>query len=709
MQISTHNPLSAAAYRATVDIDEPPIEARLAVRISEEATWSLLDRRDGEFPLNPERLGWDLRRQHGDVVGFDMFLDILETNCTRTDFGKAHWEGVWIAFDRPRVDRDLLVIDQMDEATAFGWEAPAEITAEIENLRAVRDAREAQREADEEAAFQAESDAENTRLDDLFFEARRIAREYPEWIRNGFGGTVDPHVEHIINNDAYAVTSRGNLIRTDLVPPGADAFVDVVVGCIENAIHEKEHNKMLTAVNLGRLALEAAVSRNLKSFKDFDRAAKTGIPDPTNPDNVRVFLKMQEIELRWNAWRQRQEIRETSRWNGAATRQGDWEPLTDAVIGRLMTLAGDTQYQFRPAEALFRRTVATIARESSFDPLLERLATLETGWDGVARLSGWLARAAGVTDDAYHAAVSRNVVGGLVRRAREPGCKHDEVMLLSSAAQGMGKSTLCRILALDDEWFTDSVVFDGSPQNVIPQLHGKWCIELSELGNMGRRDAEHVKRFLSTQADNFTAKYQAIATDNARRCVFIGTTNAAFALSDETGGRRWLPVNVPGEIDLEWLRANIGQIVGEAAALHTRGESFAIPREVWNAAAKRQEAARAVSPVEELCHEWFDRPTVAGAGLWIKSTDIGYALKLSGQSVNAKYGNFLKKLGYRDESIVVPEIGKRTRLWVRSDGKGIDGCIQLVPSQRQIGSPVEMQMRSRIAPPMPVTIAVKAQ
>ena len=79
-------------------------------------------------------------------------------------------------------------------------------------------------------------------------------------------------------------------------------------------------------------------------------------------------------------------------------------------------------------------------------------------------------------------------------RAREPGCKHDEVMLLSSAAQGMGKSTLCRILALEDEWFTDSVVFDGSPQNVIPQLHGKWCIELSELGNMGRRDAEHVVR-----------------------------------------------------------------------------------------------------------------------------------------------------------------------------------------------------------------------
>jgi hypothetical protein len=170
------------------------------------------------------------------------------------------------------------------------------------------------------------------------------------------------------------------------------------------------------------------------------------------------------------------------------------------------------------------------------------------------------------------------------------------------------------------------------------------------------------------------------------------------ALSDETGGRRWLPVNVPGEIDLEWLRANVEQIVGEAAALHTRGESFAIPREVWTAAAKRQEAARSVSPVEELIREWFDRPTVTGAGLWVRSTDIGHALKLSGQSMNAKYGSIMKKLGYRDESIVVRELGKRTRLWVRSDSKDIDGCIRLMPVQRQVGMPVEMQMRPQSMP-----------
>lgn len=684
-----------AKHFADGEKHEPSIECRLAVRLSEDAAYSLIDfEADSGRPV-AERLGWDLRRQHGgsDGAGSDMFRTLFAASGGKRRHPDGYCDQLWRAFDRPRADSDRLLIDVADDAIYRGWEAPAEIVAEVEKLRDAKEAQKAQRDLGEEAALQAECDAENNRLDELFFASRRIAREHPEWLQiEGVSERAAACLQHIINSDSYDVISKGRVIRADPVPQAQDEFIAWVVANVEYMNSDKDFQQMLIDVKLTAKRLEAEVSRNLMPFTNF-QVTKVGIPDPMNPDNVRIFLRMHQTELRWNEWNCRSEIREFSSW-GDARKQGPWTPLTDAILGRLMTQAGNSQYQFRPAEALFRRTVATIAHETPYDPLIERLAALESAWDGVPRLSGWLARATGVVDDDYHTAVSRNVVGGMVRRAREPGCKHDEVLLLASAAQGMGKSTLCRILALEDAWFSDSVVFDGSPQNVVPQLFGKWCIELSELGNMGRRDAEHVKRFLSTQADNYTAKYQAIATDNARRCVFVGTTNAVHALSDETGGRRWLPVNVPGEIDLEWLRLNVEQIIGEAATLHTRGESFAIPRDVWTAAAKRQEAARAVSPVEEFCYEWFDRPTVAGAGLWIRSTDIVHALKLSGQSGNAKYGAFLKKLGYRDESIVVPEIGKRTRLWVRSEGNGIEGCIQLVPVQRQAGMQVEMQMRS---------------
>lgn len=362
----------------------------------------------------------------------------------------------------------------------------------------------------------------------------------------------------------------------------------------------------------------------------------------------------------------------------ASTRQEAPDAVRNAG-GEASGRAGDTLNEKHPRPG------------ASYDPLVDRLAKIEAQWDGQSRLSTWLTIACGVPCDPYHQAVGRNVIGGMVKRARMPGCKHDEVMILTSSEQGIGKSTLCRILALDDSYFTDSVVFDGSPQNVIPQLFGKLVVELSELGNMGRRDAEHVKRFLSTQSDNYTAKFEKLARDNPRRCIFIGTTNDSNPLSDETGNRRWLPVQVMREIDLKWLRQNIEQIVAEAAHLHSRGESFAIPREVWGAAAARQEDARSVSPVEELILKWFDRPAL-GAGLWCASTDIGHALKLSGLNSNAKYGAALRKLGYRHVNVVVPAHGKRTRLWIRSDGAGVEACARLVPVSRAVGAPVEMQM-----------------
>jgi predicted P-loop ATPase len=265
--------------------------------------------------------------------------------------------------------------------------------------------------------------------------------------------------------------------------------------------------------------------------------------------------------------------------------------------------------------------------------------------------------------------------------------------------QGCGKSTLCRILALQDDYFTDSVVFDGSPQNVIPQLAGKWLVELSELDGMAKRDVAHVKRFLSTQSDNFTAKYEALASDHPRRCIFVGTSNDSNPLSDSTGNRRWLPVNLSREVDLAGLRAVIDQLIGEAAALHSGGETFGIPRETWGDASDRQESARSVSPVEELILKWFDRPVVSGAGYFVTSADIIEALTLARQGAHARFSDFMRRLGYRSENVVVPELGKKTRLWVKSATGGIIDCVRLVPAQR--GASVDMVMRSTAMPPAP--------
>jgi predicted P-loop ATPase len=336
--------------------------------------------------------------------------------------------------------------------------------------------------------------------------------------------------------------------------------------------------------------------------------------------------------------------------------------------------------------------LADIARQTSYDPVLDWIDGCV--WDGKPRLVTWLHQACGTPLDPYHQAIGRNVIGGIVKRARHPGTKHDEVMILIGK-QGCGKSELTKAVAGRPEWHTDSVAFEGRPQDIIPQLHGKLVIELSELDGMHKREAGHIKRFLSTQTDNYTAKYDAFANDHARRCIFIGTCNLEHPLVDDTGGRRFYPVRIPAgtRINIAWLRENLDQLIGEAAALDAAGETFGIPESVWAAAAVVQETARTVSAVEELVLQWFTKPdTPGGSGYFVLSSDIVAALTMARQNANAKVGATMKRLGYVHDRPYIN--GVQTRAWIKSHEGSVAGCVQLVPAQNITGGRVEMRVRS---------------
>jgi hypothetical protein len=160
--------------------DEPPIECRLAVTLSEEGVYSFVDFQDQHFYCDAEHLGWDIRRMHGapDGAGRDMFATLVaicgapdECYAPTPDGGKeydsSHCDRLWESFDRDQVATDRLLIDGMDDAIHEGWEATPDIAAVIETLRDMQEARGAQRKATEkaeeterDARVQAEIDAE---------------------------------------------------------------------------------------------------------------------------------------------------------------------------------------------------------------------------------------------------------------------------------------------------------------------------------------------------------------------------------------------------------------------------------------------------------------------------------------------------------------------------------------------------------------------
>jgi predicted P-loop ATPase len=173
-----------------------------------------------------------------------------------------------------------------------------------------------------------------------------------------------------------------------------------------------------------------------------------------------------------------------------------------------------------------------------------------------------------------------------VRRARQPGCKFDYVVVLEGK-QGTGKSSALRILA-GVENFSDQPLLHLETRAQQEAIEGVWIFELSELAGLRRTEIETVKSFLSKTADNARPAYGRFRSDQPRRCIFVGTTNEFEYLRDSSGNRRFWPVRT-GVIDLEALRRDRDQLWAEAAAAEAQGEGLTIGDDLYEAAIEQQE------------------------------------------------------------------------------------------------------------------------
>ena len=187
-------------------------------------------------------------------------------------------------------------------------------------------------------------------------------------------------------------------------------------------------------------------------------------------------------------------------------------------------------------------------------------------WDGDRRVHNWLATYLGVKPSEYAAAVGSRWLIAAVARIYPPGCKNDCCLILEGK-QGTLKSTALRTLA--EPWFTDDMPELGTKDSQL-NLRGIWVIELSELDSMTRGEVGHVKAYLSRATDHFRPPYGHAPIDVPRECVFAGTSNKGAYLRDETGGRRFWPVQC-GPIDIPYLKQDRDQLFAEAVALYERG------------------------------------------------------------------------------------------------------------------------------------------
>lgn len=282
--------------------------------------------------------------------------------------------------------------------------------------------------------------------------------------------------------------------------------------------------------------------------------------------------------------------------------KSDWNDTDDSGLREFIEKYYGISSTAKCADAL-----ALAFEKHSFHPIKDYLNTLS--WDEVKRIDTLFIDYLGAEDNSYVRTVTRKILVAAVARVFNPGCKFDNMPVLSGP-QGIGKSTI--IKKLGREWYSDSLT-TVSGKEAYEQLQGVWLLEMGEMMATKKADIEATKHFLSKTEDIYRVAYGRRTSRFPRQCVFIGTTNDREFLRDKTGNRRFWPIDVgiikhTKSVFKELIDYEIDQIWAEAVELWKKGEPLYLSREEEKEAQKQQEAHSEESAKAGLVEEYLNKP-----------------------------------------------------------------------------------------------------
>lgn len=235
-------------------------------------------------------------------------------------------------------------------------------------------------------------------------------------------------------------------------------------------------------------------------------------------------------------------------------------------------------------------------------------------WDGVKRIDTAFIDFLGADDTPYIRKSARKIFCAGIARIFAPGIKFDYLPALIGA-QGIGKSTFIRIMGKG--WYSESLkISDMKDKTAAEKLLGSWVIEISEMDGMNTTKADTLKSFLSAQQDKYRPAYGRETVTNKRQCIIIGTSNEREFLKDDTGNRRFWPIdvgkNAPTKNVFTELPEVIDQMWAEAYALWVLGEPLYPDAEMAEEAEREQEAHRHEDPRKGIIEEFLKQPVPVG-------------------------------------------------------------------------------------------------
>ena len=264
-------------------------------------------------------------------------------------------------------------------------------------------------------------------------------------------------------------------------------------------------------------------------------------------------------------------------------------------------------------------------------------------WDGVDRVTPLLVR---VSDDALWMKGGRYWLRALTAQwmGLERTHANTLVPVLVSSEQGLCKSTFCRSLLPDSlrAYYLDNLNLapGSSPEK---KLVKTGLINLDEFDKISEKRQPDLKNLLQMMSvPVYRGKRLGYVTE-PRLASFIATTNSRQILSDPTGSRRFLCVEVTDMISSEGIEHK--QLYAQLKQEVLDGERDYLNKEEEKEVQRRNKAYYRHSLLEDVFHACFRRPKPEEEGDWMTAAEI-FRL-MNKRNASALRGISAKHLSFR--------------------------------------------------------------
>lgn len=409
--------------------------------------------------------------------------------------------------------------------------------------------------------------------------------------------------------------------------------------CFGAGIEEEECVKW-TLLYLGRMLSEVEVRETIGHA--YLSAKGFGMRALSKPEQLQA-LKMEEFMIR------RYDFRLNTMTGGAEYRERntfcfDYRPVTERVMNSVALNAQKEGLQLWDRDV--RRYIHS-DRIRDYSPIEDYLFRLPS-WDGKDRIRPLAAR---IPCDNLHwehlfYTWFLSMVAHWQGRDRTHG---NSVSPLLVGGQGCGKSTFCLSLLPPElsSYYTDSIDF-AKRRDAELYLTRFGLINIDEFDQVSEKHQGFLKHLLQKPVVNLRKPYETQVESVRRYASFIATSNHVDLLSDPSGSRRFICIEIKGRID-NTQPIEYGQLYAQAVAALDRGERYWLtPEEEQRQMLANEEFQQ--RPLHEDLFFRFFRPaenheegTKMSAGEIYEVLQKRGGIKLPAGQIS-HFGRFLKKV-----------------------------------------------------------------